>query len=144
MKSRLPVVAVVAAGLVLAGTYRARALDLNPGEWEVASSGSADASGETPRDSYKVCLSPSDPVPMAREDRNVCKIGHTQVKESTVTWKVTCDDPGEGAKGEGSGTITYSGDTFQGTMETSMEIPGEPKMKVSMSLKGKRLGPCKP
>ena len=133
----------VVAGLVVAGASQARAVDVSSGEWVVTSQGTAEGLGQVPSDRYKICLGGATLVPMAPADREVCKVEGTEAKGNTVSWKVVCDDPAEGMKGEGKGRIVYSGDKFAGTMEMSMKIPDEPKIAMSIKLEGKRIGPCK-
>jgi hypothetical protein len=141
MNSRVLIVAV--AALLLAEALHAWAANVNSGEWEVTSVAGTDQAAPTPNDTFRVCLSADAPVPMAREDQGICKIDDVQTRSNTVTWKAACHDPVEGTRAEGSGSITYDGDTFQGTLETSTRIPGEPKMDLSIRLKGRRVGPCK-
>ena len=86
----------------------------------------------------EVCLTeedladPNRAVP--KDQKSSCKVGDYKVDGNTVTWTVDC--PKE--KTRGTGEITYSGDSYTGTMKMTV---GEQEMSTKYS--GKWLGECK-
>jgi hypothetical protein len=76
---------------------------------------------------------PENAVP--RNDRQKdCKISDMKVDGNTVSWKMTC----EKSQTSGTGSITYSGDSYTGHMDMKMAGDREMHMKYS----GKYLGAC--
>jgi hypothetical protein len=75
---------------------------------------------------------PQKAVP--NDPKSDCKVGEYKVDGNTVTWTVDC--PKNQMKG--SGEITFSDDSYDGSMEMTM---GEQQMKTKYS--GKWLGECK-
>jgi hypothetical protein len=56
---------------------------------------------------------------------------------NTAHWTLQC----EGMSGQG--TMTYRGDSYEGTMVMNMAQEGE-SMQMSQRITGKRLGDCRP
>ena len=76
---------------------------------------------------------PENAVP--RSDRQQdCKLSDVKVDGSTVSWKMTC----EKSQATGTGSITYSADSYTGKMDMKMAGDREMHMKYS----GKYLGAC--
>jgi len=121
---------ILGAGMVWAGP------DMKPGKWEITTT--TDIPGMGPQAFTHVqCITEKDAVPMDREQSKDCEVKDMKVSGNTVSWKIVCK--GEGGKTEGTGKITYSGDTMNGTMETY--VP-ENNMRIKSTMKGKRLGAC--
>ena len=81
------------------------------------------------------CLTQKDSVP-DKPAKSECKMSDMKYEGNTVSWTVTCPEA------VSKGKVTYSGSTFDGTTETTMNHHGE-KTQVKNKMKGKRIGPCK-
>lgn len=64
-----------------------------------------------------------------------CEINDVRISGNTVSWTMQCDT-GQGTM-NGEGSITYNGDTFEGTMKTVMS-----GMEINQYLQGRRIGDC--
>ena len=116
MSRRIRVVALVvffllsAAGAVLA-------LDFQPGKWQVTSKVEMPGMpAPMPPVTVNQCMTEQEPVPVKSADGQACEILEMKTEGNTVTWKMKCSDPGGGS--EGSGRITYRGDSFEGSILT--------------------------
>jgi hypothetical protein len=86
---------------------------------------------------YTQCITNENMVPSGSpQQAEECKITNTKVEGNTVTWVMECDSP-EG-KARSTGKITYSGDTFKGTIKMKMQ-----DMETIQYLSGKRIGDCR-
>jgi hypothetical protein len=77
-----------------------------------------------------------DPKQMMERDGN-CKVSDVKHSGSKTTWKMRCD--GDGQKMSGSGEITHSKSSYQGTSRMSGTADGE-KFDMTASYRGKRIG----
>ena len=94
---------------------------------------------EMPPMKHTQCLTKKDFVPQGpQQPGQECKIIDVKVDGNTVTWTIECKSPG--GKMKGTGTTTYSGDSFKGTMEMVMPPTN---MKITTHMNGKRIGECK-
>ena len=85
------------------------------------------------------CLTAKDIIPNTNQPGDeMCKVKSSKVSGNTVTWELDCNENESGYTG-GSGSITYSGTTFKGTMT----IKGEVGDLISGDVSGKYIGPCK-
>jgi len=64
-------------------------------------------------------------------------MSEVNVDGNTVSWKIIC--AGQNGEMEGTGKITYSGDTMEGTMDLVIAGAG---MHVKNTIRGKRIGEC--
>jgi hypothetical protein len=125
----LALVLAVWASPTLAGSE----VDFNPGLWEVTSQ--IEMPGMTmPATTTQQCLKQHDPVPQSGRNQD-CTLSDVKISGNTVTWKVVCS--GEEGRTTGQGAVTYSGNSFQGTVE--MQSQG---MDMIMHMKGRRIGDC--
>ena len=76
---------------------------------------------------------PEATIPQDKRQKSSCKVNDYKLDGNTISWTLDC--PKEQMKGEGS--ITYSDDSFEGTMEATM---GEMQMKSTY--KGSYVGAC--
>ena len=131
--------------LTLVSGAQAGPIDMNPGEWEMTTTvkmeGMPGMPGEMPPHVMKRCLTEGDIVPRDEEQQKECKVTDQQVDGNQVSWSVVCD--GERMKGTGSGSGTWSGDTFEGAFDLKMDMPGQGEVTMHATMKGKRLGACK-
>ncbi|MDX9715512.1 MAG: DUF3617 family protein [Dissulfurispiraceae bacterium] len=111
--------------------------DIKDGLWEITTTTDMPGmpAGLMQPFTHTTCLSKKDYVPKNEQDTS-CKVEKSEVKGSTVTWKVVC------STGTSSGRITYSGSSFDGATETAIKAEGK-DMKINSTMKGKYLGPCK-
>ena len=78
---------------------------------------------------------PAQALPQGIQDKNNdCKVSDYKPSGNKATWKLTCTIP---VPISGSGEITYTGDTYDGSM-TMTTGAGD----MTMKYKGKRLGDC--
>jgi len=70
---------------------------------------------------------------------NRCQVTDHKVQGNTATWNMACK--GEGAM-TGSGTVTYSGDSYTGTTKMTMNYGGQAQ-NVTMHYSGRRIGECR-
>jgi hypothetical protein len=89
-----------------------------------------------PQMTHTQCITNENIVPRSSQQAEECKITETKVDGDTVTWTMECDSP-EG-KARATGKITYSGDTFKGTIKMTMQ-----GMETIQHLSGQRIGNCK-
>jgi uncharacterized protein DUF3617 len=86
----------------------------------------------------EVCITEADladpqkAVPQS-DPKSQCKVGEYKIKDNTVSWTIDCPKQ----KTTGSGEITYSGDSFTGSMTMKMD---DREMKTKYS--GKWLSTC--
>jgi len=84
----------------------------------------------------EVCVTPEQaekPEPPKNPRQTDCKFSDYKIEGNTVSWTMSC----EKQKMTGEGKITYSADSFDGSMHAKM---GE--MEVTTKYSGKRLGDC--
>jgi hypothetical protein len=82
---------------------------------------------------------PASALPKPSTDqagKDACKTSDYKASGNTVTWKMACAAP---QSMTGAGELTFSGDTYAGTMKMTM-----PQGDMTMRLGGKRVGDCKP
>jgi hypothetical protein len=72
-------------------------------------------------------------IPKTGDKRGGCTYTDVKVEGSTVSWKMACKDSGM----TGSGSTTYHGDTYEGSMQMKMR-----DQDMSAKMTGKFLGAC--
>ena len=93
-----------------------------------------------PAMSAETCLTPEDVknpqslMPPGRGNPGNCSVSDYKQSGNTVTWSMKCE--GQNAM-TGTGEMTYTGDTYTGTM--NMNAAGR---SMVMKMNGKRLGDC--
>lgn len=117
-----------------------KAPNMNEGRWEISASVEmANMPFPIPPMTYSQCLTKEDLIPQqdAQGSGGGCDVTTKTIKGDTVTWTMVCNAPQ--GKTTSTGSITYSGDSFNGTVK--VEGPGMPSMTQKMS--GRRVGDCK-
>ena len=113
--------------------------NLNPGKWEITTQ--TEMVGmpgmQVPPVTHTQCLEKGEMVPQSEGESEECKVSDIRVEGDTVSWKVVCS--GKNGAMEGTGEITYHGDTMEGTMDLVITGAG---MKIKNTISGKRIGPC--
>jgi len=111
--------------------------NMNPGKWEITAE--TQMAGMPPqRATHTQCITAEDMVPASKGANQECQITDIVHKGNTVTWKMSCG--GQAGGMEGTGSVTYSGDTMTGTMD--MVITGAGNMKIKNIMSGRRIGKC--
>lgn len=85
------------------------------------------------------CITQTDAAPQSSQPgADSCKVTDQKISGNTVSWTMTCDASKSGYT-SGTGTVTYTGDTFTG----KLVIKGEKDLEFTSNMTGKYLGPCK-
>jgi hypothetical protein len=71
-------------------------------------------------------------IPKTGDKRSGCTYTDVKVDGSSMSWKMKCE-----SGMTGNGTITYTGDTYKGSMEMKMQ-----DRDMSIKMTGKYLGAC--
>ena len=136
---------VVVAGSMLFATVAAAEPNMTEGNWEIK--------GEMKMEglpfqmppvpvSYSQCLTKKDLVPEQKEKNGDCTTESQKVEGNNVTWVTHCVDK-KGSKIDGTGTMTYKGTTFEGTIHNVMTDTKGGKVESRLNMNGKRIGDCK-
>ena len=129
---------LILTALIAAGTALA-SINFNPGQWEFTTK--TEIKGvpgmNVPANTHVQCITQEDLVPMTETTSHDCRITDVSVKGDTVSWKIICD--GRSGAMEGTGKVTYHGDSMEGTMEMIMK---DTDMKIINRITGKRIGEC--
>jgi hypothetical protein len=139
------VVASILAAAVLSQGAQAAAPNMREGMWEITMKMEmAGMPGGMPPQVVKQCFTKKDtenPQKFAQSGPGSerCQISNYQLKGNTASWDMACKGPEEMT---GSGTITFSGDSYTGTNRMSMKSGGQGQ-NMTMQYSGKRVGDCK-
>jgi hypothetical protein len=119
-------------------------LDMNEGDWEVTMTTSMQGLPfQMPPQTYTMtqCLTKQDMAPHDRSKKN-CVIKDQKTVGNTYYWKVICED--KSGRTEGEGRITYSGATYDGTINARLtdNARGGASMTMATKMNGRYLGPC--
>lgn len=132
--------------LLLAPLARADKKQLQPGEWEITVKMEMEGSGmQMPPMTHKKCVTPEDAGkpgelfrsrgPNAHADD--CPMKDMKQEGNKFTWTVDC-----GAKGKGSGTVTFEPGKYDGTAHMEMVDRSGALRKMNMTMSGRRVGDC--
>jgi hypothetical protein len=145
MKNRMliPMLALAATVAGSAGPARAADLAIHAGNWNVTLETTMEGlpvAMPAMKHTMTQCLTAKDAVPQAAGKDQKCVVTQQKIEGNTVSWAVTCDD--KSGKVEGTGTITYAGETFDGVQ--SVKMSGGPGMTIRTVTKmiGRRTGDC--
>jgi hypothetical protein len=112
--------------------------NVKPGKWEVTTRMEmVGMQMNMPPVTHTQCITENDYVPQTSQPGEECKITKTTVSGDTVTWTMHCR--GQGGEMNGTGTVTYRGDTFEGKITMSMVPSG---MSMTIYTNGRRIGEC--
>ena len=135
-------IGVVLAGIVLllltghGDGVLAEAPNMKDGLWEITiKMEMAGMPMEMPEMKHTQCITKDNAVPDTSQPGQECKIISSKIVGDTVTWEVECDTPQGPAHSKG--TITYHGDTFEGTVNMNMG-----QMVMTQKMSGRRVGDC--
>lgn len=90
---------------------------------------------------YSQCLTKKDLVPQQREKNKDCKLISTKTEGDAVSWVMQCKD--KSGTTDSTGTITYKGAVFDGTIQTVTTDAKGDKTTANLKMAGKRAGDCK-
>ena len=109
---------------------------MNPGKWEITTK--TEMAGMPPQSiTHTQCITNDDLVPMSEDAGKECQVSDIRIEGNTAHWRIVCG--GKGGQMEGTGQVTYRGDTMVGTMQ--MEVSGA-NMQITNHLTGRRIGNC--
>ncbi len=140
MKSIVAVVTVLVVSLVWGAAASAQ---MKEGLWEITTK--TEMKGmptQMPATTVRSCITKQDmvPKPAAQEKGQECKVKDQKVVGDTVTYAMECTGK-DGTVVEMAGKMTYKGDIFEGTSNTTMKSGGQ-TMQMSGKRSGKYVGPC--
>ncbi len=124
----------IAAFIFLPAGQASAGPQINPGEWEITTT--IDMAG-MPAQSVKhtQCLTADNAIPTSQDPDQSCEVSDIKTQGNTITWKVYCT----GGSGEiyGNGSVTYSGNTMNGTLIMTSE-----GVQIKNKISGRRIGAC--
>lgn len=132
----------LAAALTL-GPAQAAAPNMKDGLWEITTKMemAGKSGGAMPQQMVRQCVTRKDledPRRTTPSGDSRCKMTDYKMQGNTASWKMAC----EGKNGmTGSGTITYSGDSYRGNQTMAMKHSGQ-VMNMKMDFSGRRVGDC--
>ena len=140
MRRTMFLIAILSLIILPLGTALAEP-DLNPGKWEITTKtemvGVPGMAGMIPPVTHTQCLTKGELVPQSVEASKECKISDIKEDGDTISWKMTCS--GKNGHMEGTGSVTYKGDTMTGKINMVMKGAG---MEIKNTISGKRVGNC--
>lgn len=132
MAKKIIIPSVVISIVLLVG-YAWAEPQINPGKWEITTT--TEMAGMSPQSqTHTQCITADDMVPMSEDANQECQVTDITTEGNTVSWRISC-----GGNMNGTGSVTYSGDSMNGTMSMTIEPYGT---KVHNTLSGWRIGPC--
>ena len=97
---------------------------------------------QIPPTTTRTCISKSNMVPkppaQGKQEQD-CKMKDQKISGDTITYAMECTGRG-GTTTEISGSMTYTGDSMEGT--TNMKVSGPASMEMSTKITGKYIGQC--
>ena len=116
-------------------------VSLHEGLWEITSNVEMQGMAmQMPSSTHTQCINKTNIVPKDQKDNGECAVTDQNISGNTVTWSVKCN--GQDSM-KMTGTITYSGDTFNGTMTMISNGSQNGPMRMITHMKGKRIGECR-
>jgi hypothetical protein len=126
--------AVVVVSIALVIVHAWAEPQMNPGKWEITTT--TEMEGMPPQSkTHTKCITADDMVPMSEDANQECQVTDITTQGNTVSWRISCG----GGKMNGTGSVTYSGDSMNGTMNMTVEPYGT---KIKNTLSGQRIGAC--
>lgn len=129
--------------LALCATTTFAGSNMQPGLWEITTKVEmAGMPANLPPTTIRHCVKPADiesgrhAVPQNTDKK--CEMKDFKVQGNTSSWSMVCK--GESAM-SGSGTITYTGNSYSGSSKMTMTHGGK-AMNMAQTYSGKRVGDC--
>ncbi|MBM4312036.1 MAG: DUF3617 family protein [Deltaproteobacteria bacterium] len=129
---------VLMAAVLLCAAPVAAGPDMKEGSWEITTT--TEMSGiamKMPPQKHTQCLTKNDVIPKDPQTPSNCVIKQQKITGNTVTWEMECT--GDNVKTVSAGSVTYTGESFSGTMDITMSGTD---MKIRSTMTGRRMGPC--
>ena len=131
------------AAVVLSGGAHAAAPNMKEGLWEITTKMemAGKSGGKMPQQVVRQCVTKKDledPRRTTPSGDSRCKMTDYKLAGNTASWKMACEGKGEMT---GTGTITYSGDSYSGNQTMAMKSSGQ-VMNMKMDFSGRRIGDC--
>ena len=139
------VVASMLAATALSHAAHAAAPNMREGMWEITMKMEmAGMPGGMPPQVIKQCMTKKDvenPQKFAQGGPGAerCQVSNYRLTGNTASWDMACKGPEEMT---GSGTITFSGDSYTSTTRMAMKSGGQTQ-NMTMHSAAKRVGDCK-
>lgn len=146
MKATVFSALAIILALVWCGWADAADMNMKDGLWEISTKTEMKGiPANIPPTVMKQCLTKKDSVPQQPQGGQAkkpnCKMVENKVSGNTVTWASVCTEK-DGTM-ESRGTMTYKGETFDGTTVMTMkDKSGKTTNQITSKMSGKRLGPC--
>ena len=118
-------------------------VDMKEGKWEITSKTEMEGMPMgMPMGAKTItqCMTKENVIPKELKNSKGCKIIDSNVDGNTVTWTMECED--RGGKMTANGTITYKGETLEGTNIMNIQTPDGP-MNMKHNMTGRWVGDCK-
>jgi len=133
-------ICTLSALCILLAFQPAWGLDLEPGKYEITIRMEVPGMpGGMPPQTMTQCLNEQHPVPGSSFDPQGCKMTDMRTQGNTVSYMITCNQPGMEA--EITGEMFFKGDSFDGSTKTIMG-PEAGGMNLITLVTGKRIGKC--
>src|SRR5262245_42324856 len=125
------------------GTVHAAAPNMKDGLWEITTKMemAGKSAGNMPQQVVRRCVTKKDlddPRQTTPSGDARCKMTDYKLAGNTATWKMACEGKSEMT---GTGTITYSGESYTGNQTMTMKTSGQ-AMNMKMDFTGRRVGDC--
>jgi hypothetical protein len=128
------VILLATASFSLAGSKP----NVKPGKWEVTTRMEmVGMQMNMPPMTHTQCITETDYVPQTGQPGEECEVTRTRVSGDTVTWTMHCR--GKGGEMNGTGKVTYQGDSFKGEISMAVVPTG---MSMTIYTNGRRIGAC--
>lgn len=140
MLKNISIVFAVVGSLIWINSASAQ---MKEGQWEITTK--AEIKGmpiQMPATTIKQCMTKKDmaPKPEKQPKGQECVMKDQNITGDTVTYTMECQN--EKSTTVVSGKITYKGDSFDGSSDTTVKTKGKPDMQMNSTMSGKYLGPC--
>lgn len=89
---------------------------------------------------FQQCVTEDQAIPRNEKGREDCTMTKQERKGNTFTWAATCNTPQ--GKADGEGTVTYQGDSMQGSMRIKGKDEQGRPFEMTQQMSGRYLGPC--
>ncbi len=144
MKRNSTVLLLVIVSLMVTYSSNAAEINMKEGLWEITSKMEVPGMPfPMPPTTHSQCITEKDMVPQGKDAAEQgCTMVEKSIDNNIVSWTMNCSKDGMVSKSTGS--ITYNGTTFDGTvnMTTGNPMSGR-NMEMKTVMKGKYIGECK-
>jgi hypothetical protein len=117
--------------------------EMKEGLWQITTKSEMKGmSMQMPATTMKQCMTKKDmaPKPEKQSTGQECAMKDQKVSGDTVTFTMECKSADSTTVQNGK--MTYKGDSFDGTTDTTIKTKGQPDMKMTSTMSGKYLGLC--